>query len=81
MYWHTPVSLRGPVTSARAWWNTSDVRPNTVEESSSAGATAVVDEEIRADLVARVRQEIADGCYDTSEKWEAALDRMLASLA
>ena len=33
-----------------------------------------------ADLVARVRREIADGTYDTPDKWEAALERLLARL-
>jgi hypothetical protein len=74
MYWHTPVGLRGPVTHAREWWNATDV-------SSQAGSTAVADEEIRADLVARVRQEIAEGRYDTAEKWDAALDRLLSRMA
>jgi hypothetical protein len=35
------------------------------------------DAPIRADLVERVRREIADGTYDTPEKWDAALDRLL----
>ncbi len=30
-------------------------------------------EEIRLDLVERVRREIAEGTYETPEKWEAAL--------
>jgi hypothetical protein len=36
---------------------------------------------IRADLVARVRREIAAGTYETPEKWEAALERLLRRLA
>jgi hypothetical protein len=76
MYWHTPIGLRGPVTRARAWWNAP-----APEDSFSAGGTAVIDEEIRADLVARVRREIAEGHYDTPEKWDAALDKLLASMA
>jgi hypothetical protein len=35
---------------------------------------------IRTELVARIRQEIAAGTYDTQEKWEAALDRLLDRL-
>lgn len=35
---------------------------------------------IRADLVERVRKEIEDGTYETTEKWEAALDRLLENL-
>jgi hypothetical protein len=34
--------------------------------------------EIRHELVARVRREIAAGVYETPEKMEAALERLLA---
>ena len=71
MYWHTPVGLRGPITRARTWWNEPPVEGN----------TAIVDEEIRADLVERVRREIAEGRYDNAEKWDAALERLLAHMA
>ena len=81
MYWHSPVGLRGPVTRARTWWNIQAAERNTADSASRVGETAVVDEEIRADLVARVRQEIAEGRYDTAEKWDAALDRLLARMA
>ncbi len=70
MYWHSPVGLRGPVTRARAWWNVPAVKRNTAD----------VGEEIRADLVARIRQEIAEGRYDTDEKWDAAVERLLARM-
>ncbi len=81
MYWQPPVGLRGPVTRARVWWNVPAFESNIMNDSAQTGNTAVVDEEIRAELVARVRQEIADGQYDTSEKWDAALDRLLARMA
>ena len=32
------------------------------------------------ELVERIRREIAAGTYDTQEKWEAALDRLLDRL-
>jgi hypothetical protein len=35
---------------------------------------------VRLELVARVRQEIAAGTYDTPDKWEAALDRLCRRL-
>ena len=38
------------------------------------------DPEVRLELVARVRQEIRAGTYDTPEKLEAALDRMATCL-
>jgi hypothetical protein len=37
-------------------------------------------EPFRADLVERVRREIAEGVYETQDKWEAALDRLLDRL-
>jgi hypothetical protein len=38
------------------------------------------DSTIRAGLVARVRQQIADGEYDTPERWEAAIDQLARAL-
>ncbi|TWT82967.1 Anti-sigma-28 factor, FlgM [Planctomycetes bacterium CA13] len=37
--------------------------------------------EIRIDKVADIRRQIADGSYDTPEKLDAALDRMLDQFA
>ena len=45
-----------------------------------AKAENMPEQEIRHDLVARVRREIAEGVYDTSDKWEIALDRLLERL-
>ena len=42
--------------------------------------TSPRDEEIRADLVERVRREIAAGVYETPEKWDIALQRLLERL-
>jgi hypothetical protein len=81
MYWQPRDGFRGPVTRARAWWNVPTFHANTVEDSFPPGNTAVVDEEIRVDLVARVRQEIAEGRYETPEKWDAALDGLFARMA
>jgi hypothetical protein len=41
---------------------------------------ATPDGEIRHDLVARVRREIAAGTYETPEKWQEALDRLADDL-
>jgi hypothetical protein len=38
------------------------------------------DPPIRTDLVQRIRRVIAAGTYDTPEKWEVALDRLLDHL-
>jgi len=45
---------------------------------SGAVAAMAADPGIRHDLVARVRREIAAGTYDTPEKLDLALARMLA---
>ena len=37
-------------------------------------------EDIRSDLVERVRREIAAGVYETPEKWDIALQRLLERL-
>ncbi len=37
-------------------------------------------EQVRQELVERVRREIADGVYETPEKWQAALDRLAQRL-
>jgi hypothetical protein len=34
----------------------------------------------RADLVARIRRQIADGTYGTEEQWEIAFNRLLQHL-
>ncbi len=66
MYWHGPTCLEGPVSRSNAWW--------------AAAGTPPLRDEIRLDLVERVRREIAAGTYDTPAKWEAALDRLCESL-
>ena len=71
MYRHGPTCLAGPVTLARPVWGEAFAEPRTDEVDSS---------KIRADLVARVRREIAAGTYDTPEKLVLALDRLLANL-
>jgi hypothetical protein len=72
MYRHGPTCLAGPVTVARPIWGEAFAEPLTDDFDSS---------EIRADLVARVRREIAAGTYDTPEKFALALDRLLADFS
>jgi hypothetical protein len=71
MYRHGPTCLDGPVSRNRSCWR---------EVSGGGPALAEEAPEFRADLVARVRREIAAGTYDTPEKLEAALRIMLARL-
>jgi hypothetical protein len=70
MQTHLSSDCKGPVTQARPWWPRC--------ERSTRRASANTD--IRIELVQRVRREIAVGTYETPEKWEAALDRLLDRL-
>jgi Anti-sigma-28 factor, FlgM len=44
------------------------------------GRAAGLQDNIRTELVERVRREIAAGAYDTPARWEAALDRLAERL-
>ena len=66
MFQHGPICLlKGPRSRKRSQW-----KPEEHQD----------DVHFRADLVARVRREIAEGTYDTPEKLEIALDRLLDRL-
>ena len=83
MYRRTSTCQNGPVSRLCAWGQedsaeellttNSDGRVNQLVPTAGESA-------IRLDLVARVKQEIAAGTYDTLEKWQAALDRLLERL-
>jgi hypothetical protein len=66
MFEHGPTCLKGPRSRKRSQWQLELERQD--------------DATFRADLVARIRREIAEGTYDTPEKMEIALDRLLARL-
>lgn len=83
---HGIQSVKGPHSSHRtagAKSSPSTSHASDKVEISSAGEAASLAAEsgdIRADLVARVRGEIANGSYDTPDKMEAALDGLLNEL-
>ena len=77
---HHHKCLEGPVRGSSGWWQelgkmstTAQVAPPKKKRNKKPAA-------IRQDLVARVKKEIAAGAYDTPEKWEATLDRLLDHL-
>jgi len=86
MHVHGPNLLQGPVSRLRGWWISSDEDimeamtrlPSSQDpcRSSPAGKRPPADAPIRKELVERVRREIAQGTYDTPEKWNAALDNL-----
>ena len=76
-----PVEPANPVvpnTPANAPGNVSDV----VEISTAASLAAKIEQipDVRADLVARVRQEIAAGTYETPERIDAAVEKLMEDL-
>src|SRR4051812_6268831 len=81
MQTHKSSRLTGPSRRTRAWWHTHNRSPRP-EVVSPLPETALPDDdqEFRADLVAQVRRQIADGTYGTEEQWEIALERLLRHL-
>lgn len=74
MLTHDSCTLQGPRSKTRDWWPRIEFAEKPTRTGRSAKAP------IRNELVERVRREIADGVYETPEKWEAALDRLFESL-
>ena len=72
MFTHGPSCLQGPVSRSRWQWHT--MTPDYAEDTPPAGPA------VRTDLVERVRREIAAGTYDTPEKFDIALERLLDRL-
>ena len=66
---HSPTCLEGPITMTRAWWRAAGEPPKDTTEPL-----------FRAELVAEIRRQIAAGTYETPEKWQVALDRLLDRL-
>jgi hypothetical protein len=73
MYRHTPTRLKRPVPRNRLGWLFARTERPLTETSPRP-------DEVRLDLVARVRAAIAAGVYETHEKWEAALNRLARRL-
>ena len=82
---HGPQGLQGPHFSNRAKNTPAEgvSRPADqldISPAAEAAAQAAESEPVRQDLVARVRSEIASGTYETPEKLDAAVDRLLDEL-
>lgn len=82
MVQHGPKCLEGPIIGSRPWWQETG-KPSSSNDSGLAKDRHRAEREnapIRFELVQRIRRQIADGTYDTPEKFEAALDEMFATL-
>jgi hypothetical protein len=75
MYRLGSTHLQGKQKRPRRW-----VVPPTPAAPADPTTPVRPEGESRAELIARVRREIAAGTYDTEEKWQAALDRLCQRL-
>ena len=83
MFRHRPSCSKRPVSRARAWWSGNKAPGADCDRRRAHGSScgSLADgSEIRADLVERVRRAIAEGRYETAEKWEAALEHLFRDL-
>ena len=71
---------KGSMHGSQVWESKDGSRSARSRGAIGGTDVAALDGGIRVDLVARVRKEIADGTYDTPEKLEAALERLIARL-
>ena len=73
-----PANSVGPTPPAQPPEGVSDV----VEISTAAALAARIREvpEVRADLVARIKREIEAGTYETPERIDAAVEKLLEEL-
>lgn len=73
------------VSSATPFQPTTDVRPVSPKDelhvtSTNAASTQEVASAFRTQRLAQIQQQIADGTYETPEKLERAVDRLLETL-
>ncbi len=87
MHKHGPDELVGPIRGSTAWWQgmgalapSDDGTPVQTKPPRKSSRSKKSSAPIRTELVERIRKEIAAGTYDTEEKWEIALDRLLDRL-
>ncbi len=84
---HNPHTVKGPhrgqsvsgspVAPTQGPTDQVDISPAAEAAIQAAEQGTAADGGLRTDLVARVRQEIAAGTYETPDKLDAALDRLL----
>jgi hypothetical protein len=83
MFTHRPSCSQGPLSRTRAWWFRSKGPGAKCDRRRAGGSSCSPvshDCEIRTDLVERVRRALAEGRYETPEKWEAALEALYQRL-
>ncbi|MEN6665637.1 MAG: flagellar biosynthesis anti-sigma factor FlgM [Phycisphaerae bacterium] len=76
-----PVEAAGPIASKGAAHRLGQAA-DTVEISTAAKLAMKIRDvpEVRTELIARVKEEIAAGTYETPEKIDAAIEKLMADL-
>lgn len=91
MHSHGPKCLEGPVRGTPGWWQElgkkqEGKQPAALPRKKRSRRVGGKNQSrrcgsgIRQELVDKIRQEIEAGVYETQEKWEAALERLLEHL-
>ena len=86
MHEHGPDELIGPIRGTAAWWRGMGAQPDLPDDGPPAPKKIRKKRRssdippLRNERIERIRREIADGTYDTQEKWEAALDCLFDQL-
>lgn len=78
MHIHPSSVLEGPISADRPWWPRAPWPA--VPAADSAPPPRPTDPGVRTELVERIRREIEAGTYETPQKWQIALDRLLDDL-
>ncbi len=75
---HGPQGLSGP-HSPRGAQGPSAARPQAIDQLDISPEARAASEagDIRSDLVSRIKNEIASGVYETPDKLDGALSRLL----
>jgi hypothetical protein len=83
MFRHGPGCSEGPVSRTRGWWSGNKTlaadSDRGSERNDSCGPFCDTSK-IRTELVECIRRAIAEGRYETPEKWEAALELLYQRL-
>lgn len=79
--WRVTVVKSEPIAPYDLMARCSTVVPALAEPVAVGAAEVPGPDGIRHELVARVRQQIADGTYDTEEKWLLAEEALLSRIA
>jgi hypothetical protein len=83
MFRHGPSCLEGPISRTLANWSEMTLPPSETEPPAALSSSfdpSLQGSQIRAELVERIRRAIAEGRYETPEKWQAALELLLRRL-